>query len=273
MTTSSDIVLYEKRDRIGWVTINRPEAMNALNPDVGAGLTDAFEEVANDDDVLVAILTGAGGRAFSAGMDLKWRASEDASSGVQMGGGGRGSSLGLEEVGACPKPVIAAIDGYALAGGFQTAARCDVRVATEQSRFGMLEARRALAAVGSFDTPEMVAPPGEAAWILLTGGMMKAERAYDIGLIQALLPDRDALFEEAENIAGEMKLCAPLALRAIKATLRTKKNMPTPPEGVRELDHLKKLNEEVQRVNAESEDRLEGPLAFAEKRDAVWKNR
>ena len=270
MTTSTDAVLCEKRDRIAWVTINRPEAMNALDPCVGSGLGEAFREVENDDDVLVTLMTGAGGRAFSAGMDLKWRSEEDACRGVDIGGL---DTLGFLAVGCSRKPVISAIDGYCLAGGFQMSDRCDVRLATMQSRVGMLEALRALAAVGIVDTREMVAPPGEAAWILLTGSMMTAERAYDIGLVQALLPDRDALMAEAERVAGGMTLCAPLALRAIKEVLRTNKDIPTPPEGVQQLEHLSSLTEEVRERNANSEDRLEGPLAFAENRDAVWKNR
>ena len=268
MVTSSSIVTYEKRDRIAWITLNRAEAMNALNPDVGVGLGEAFGEATKDDDVLVAILTGAGGRAFSAGMDLKWRASQDAG-----GQTGQPISIGHQQVGACPKPVIAAIDGYCLAGGFQLAARCDIRIATEQSRFGMLEARRGLAAVGSMDTPEMVVPAGEAAWILMTGGMMTAQRAYDIGLIQALVPDRGALFAEAERVANDIKLCAPLAVQAIKAVLKAKMNLPGSPEGVEQLAHLSKVTQVARERNSKSEDQVEGPKAFAEGRPPVWKGR
>jgi enoyl-CoA hydratase/carnithine racemase len=229
---------------------NRPEAMNALNPDLRQGISEAIEEVTNDDDVLVAIMAGEGGRAFCAGMDLKWRAQEDAAGTRDMSRGLPAVTYAVDE---CPKPIIAAIDGYCLAGGMQLSNRCDIRIATEKSRFGMPEARRALAAVGVIDTPELFAPAGEAAWILLTGGHMTAERANQIGLIQGLVPDRDALFEEAERVAGEIKLCAPLAIR--------------------ELEQLAALTAEVRRQNEQSEDRLEGPLAFAEKRAPLWKNR
>ena len=265
---SSPTVQYEKRDRVAWITLNRPERMNALNPDLGGALKEAILDATEDDDILVIVIAGEGGRAFCAGMDLKWRAEQDAAGGVESGG-----SFGHDEVGQCPKPIIAAIDGYCVAGGMQLSNRCDIRIATEQSQFGMPEARRALAAVGTMDTPEMFCPPGEAAWILLTGSFMTARRAYDIGLIQALVPDRDALFAEAERVAGEVKKCAPLAVRAIKEVLRTKMNLPTGPESRTELDQLGLLTAEAKRVSAESEDRLEGPKAFAENREAVWKNR
>ena len=171
------------------------------------------------------------------------------------------------------KPVIAAIDGYCLAGGMQIASRCDMRIATRKSRIGMPEARRSLAAVGSVDTPEQHMPSGEAAWILLTGGHMTAERAYDIGYIQQLVEDRDELMKAAEALAGEVKLCGPLALRAIKEVMRAQINLPTPPSGVKRLDHVTELTAEVRRRNSESEDTREGPLAFAEKRAPVWKGR
>ena len=265
---SSPTVQYEKRDRVAWITLNRPERLNALNPDLGGALNEAIEDATADDDILVLVIAGEGGKAFSAGMDLKWRTEQDSAGGVDSGG-----SLGLDEVGNCPKPIIAAIDGYCVAGGMQLSNRCDIRIATEQSQFGMPEARRALTAVGTMDTPEMFCPPGEAAWILLTGSFMTASRAYDIGLIQALVPDREALFVEAERVAGEVKKCAPLAVRAIKHVLRTKMNITYGPEGRPLLDQLTELTAEAKGINADSEDRLEGPKAFAEKRDAVWKNR
>ncbi len=270
MPLTSSVVKYEKRDRVAWITLNRPEALNALNPELRAGIGEAVEEATNDDDVLVLILLGEGGRAFSAGMDLKWRSQTDAEGGVEAGGATVG---GGRAVGECPKPVIAAIDGYCLAGGMQLSNRCDIRIATEQSRFGMPEARRSLTAVGAIDTPELFVPAGEAAWILFTGAHMTAQRAYDIGLIQALVPDREALMAEAERVAGEIKLCSPLAIRAIKQILKTKMNMPAPPPDALPLDHLRVLTEDVRDANASSEDRLEGPKAFAEKRAPVWKNR
>ena len=273
MPPNTNTVLYEKRDRVAWVTLNRPEAMNSLNPEISLGIKEAIDEATADDDVLVVVLIGNGGRAFCAGMDLKWRAQEDAAGGTDMSGDQVGPGTGLDAVGACPKPVIAAIDGYALAGGMQLTNRCDMRVATRKSRFGMPEARRALAAVGGEDTPELFTSAGEAAWILLTGGHMTAERAYQNGLVQVLVEDRDELIQATEELAGEVKLCAPLAIRAIKETLRTKRNMAAPNPGQTQLAKLSELTADVKEINNSSEDRLEGPLAFAEKRDPNWKNR
>jgi enoyl-CoA hydratase/carnithine racemase len=272
MPPDSSTVLYEKRDRIAWVTLNRPEAMNARNTELDNALGQAMVEATDDDDVLVVIFTSAGGRAFCVGGDLKDRARVEAS-GEQYSRGGPGLLGGTQELGACPKPVIAAIDGYAIAGGMHLSARCDIRIATEKSRFGIPEARRSLASVNGIDSPELFLPRGEAMWVLLTGSHMTARRAYEIGFVQALMPDRESLFAEAERVANEIKLCAPLAVQAIKAGVKNLLNLPTPPEGVLPTDHAREMNKAMQERVARSEDRLEGPKAFAEKRGPTWKMR
>ena len=271
---TSDTAKYDKRDRVAWVTLNRPDAMNALNTEMRGALAECFEEVTRDDDVLVAIVIGEGGRAFSAGHDLKERTQMDSQTGTSTERPEGQGPLGSHEVYECPKPVIAAIDGYALAGGLELANRCDIRIATEKSRLGMTEPTRGFTNILSVDTMETgFIPLGEATWMLLTGAHMTAQRAHDIGLIQALVPDRDALIAEAERVANLLKQCAPLALRALKAGLRLYHNPPTPPPGVRLLDHLRELNRPVQSLVENSEDWLEGPRAFAEKREPNWKGR
>lgn len=257
---SSSTVKYEIRDRVAWVTLNRPEAMNALNTEIRQALGETMIELSNNDDVLVVIITGEGGRAFCAGNDLKEAARAD-SGGERVA---RGYSGG-QQVWECPKPVIAAIDGYALAGGMQLSARCDIRIATEKSRFGQPEPRWSLVAAGALDTPERFMPIGEAMWILLTGSQMTAQRAYDVGFIQALVPNRDALFAEAKRVADDIKLCAPLALRAIKQSARAGQNLP--------IEWSQRLREALSEKVNSSEDRPEGPKAFAEKRIPAWKGR
>jgi len=244
---------------------NRPEALNALNQEISATIPLAVEEATNDDDILVVILTGAGGRAFCAGADLKERTRRDASEGTSLAGPARGARTGGIPLPDCPKPVIAAIDGYCLAGGLQTALKADIRIATEKSRFGMPEARRSLVAAGMRLDPERFVPLGEALWIALTGSHMTAQRAYDIGLIQGLTPDRPALFAEAERLAGEIMQCAPLAVQALKQIIRDGVDVP--------WEYSRKLHGDLRTRVDQSEDRIEGPKAFAEKRLANWKGR
>ena len=256
-------VIYEVTDQVGWVTINRPEVMNALNQAVRDGLTDAFEQAGTDNQVLVVILTGAGGRAFSAGADLKQRVQGGAATERRSGDVAALPSGYLVE--QFPKPVIAAIDGYCLAGGFEQALACDIRIGTERSVFGLPEPRRSLLADYGLHNLNRMIPLGEALWIQLTGGHMSARRAYEMGLIQAILPDRDALFAEADRLASEIKLCAPLAVQAIKRITRTGREM--------SIGHARKFAEPIQAYINSTEDHAEGPRAFVEKRLPNWKMR
>jgi enoyl-CoA hydratase/carnithine racemase len=263
------VVEYKKIDRIAFVTLNRPEAMNAVDDQVSTLVREVFADIEADDS-LVVVLAGEGGRAFSAGMDLKWRAGD--AGGIDAT---RDEALkaAFDAVGGCSKPLIAAIDGYCLAGGMQLAARCDIRVATVNSTFGMPEARRGLTAVGMTDTPEVFFPPGEASLILLTGTHYPAQRAYEMGFIQSLAVDRTAMWSAVSRIAEDIKLCAPLAVVAIKSVLKMRQDMPTSSAGVSMLDRLLALNRDVLDRNAHSADRLEGPAAFAQKRPPQWRGR
>ena len=208
--TGNDVVLYEKRDRKAYITLNRPEAMNALSSSVWYGLREALIDLRDDDDILVAILTGAGGRAFSAGMDLKERTQSDkrerASQPVSTGND-RWMEKGWTELGIW-KPAIAAIDGYCLAGGMELALQCDIRIATEQSQFGLPEPRRSLLAGYGMHNLSRMIPLGNALYIHLTGSHIDADTAAKWGIVQEIVPHRDALMERVEQLADDILQCA-----------------------------------------------------------------
>ena len=194
------VLLYEKRTQIAYITLNRPDALNALNNELIEALGDALVDYRDDPSLLVAIMSGAG-RAFCAGADLKEMTSEGQSAGTRPGRGPIGEQVW--------KPLIAAIDGYALAGGFGLSLQCDIRLATERSRMGDVETR--VSAWGNLTILDIV-PLGEALHMLLTGTHISADEAYRIGLVHKLFPDRETMMQEAEAIAERIKLCAPLAV-------------------------------------------------------------
>jgi enoyl-CoA hydratase/carnithine racemase len=266
---SAPPVRYETRGRVAYLTIDRPQAMNALNREVMGRLADAVHEFENDDDLLVAILTGEGGRAFSAGADLKEVAQRGADAGRDGNRRGmvpRQGSLGAyDALENCWKPVIAAVDGYCLAGGFELALMCDIRVATRASTFGLPEPRRSLLAGPGLNNLSRMIPLGEALRMQLTGSSIGAERAYQIGLVQELADDRDALFACADRIAGEVLECAPLAVQAIKQVVKVGRNLP--------VEYSWRYSYPFQERISQTEDFLEGPRAFAQKRPPQWRMR
>ncbi len=260
--TGNEVVLYEKRDRKAYITLNRPEVMNALNMAVREGLRGALSELRDDDDVLVGIVTGAGGRAFSAGMDLKERTQLDKAGGASSEFStwdGRWTEFGVW------KPIIAAIDGYCLAGGLELSLQCDIRIATEQSRFGLPEPRRSLLAGYGLHNLSRMIPLGHALYIQLTGNHIDADTAARWGIIQEVVHDRQALMERVEQIADDVMQCAPLAVQAIKRIVMQGRNLP--------VEYSIKLAKPINDIISKTEDRLEGPKAFAEKRKPVWKMR
>lgn len=260
--SGSKVVLYEKRDRKAYITLNRPEAMNALSIEVREDLQEALLDLRDDDNILVGIVTGAGGRAFSAGVDLKQRAQSDQAAGPAREVStvdNRWTELGIW------KPIIAAIDGYCLAGGLEISLQCDIRIATRQSRFGLPEPRRSLLAGYGLHNLSRMIPLGHALYIQLTGSHITAETAEKWGIIQEIISDRAALMERVEQIADEIMQCAPLAVQAIKQIVMQGRNLP--------VEYSIKLAQPISQRIARTEDRLEGPRAFAEKRQPVWKMR
>ena len=255
---SGPAVIYETRDRKAYITLNRPHAMNAINSALRDGLDESLRRAEADDDILVILLIGAGGRAFCAGMDLKERAKNDTASGTVR--------IKREDVlNGCKKPVIAAIDGHCVAGGMEIAMRCDIRVATAKSQFGIPEPRRGLMSSTALHNLSRQIPLGEAMLLHLTGRSITAQRAYEIGFIQVLAPDRESMMREMEALAEDVLLCAPLNVQAIKDIVKTGRNLP--------IEYSWKIGDLIDANINKTEDRKEGPLAFAEKRKPNWKMR
>src|SRR5256714_8606490 len=191
---SYQYVIYEKKGHIAYVTINRPEVMNALHYDTNVELSEAFDDFKQDDESWVAIVTGAGNRAFSAGNDLKATATAtakgekrpDFSEHVRFGG--------ITGDFVCDKPIIAAVNGVALGGGFEIALAADLIIAAEHARFGLPEPRVGLiaAAGGGRPLPQKI-PPQKAMGVLLTGRQVPAHEAYLRGLVNEVVPGTDLM--------------------------------------------------------------------------------
>lgn len=253
----TDELLVERRGAVQIVTMNRPEARNALNQAVGHGIAAAVDELDEDPGLRVGVLTGAGG-AFCSGLDLKgWLRGESPSV----------EGRGLAGITMRPprKPLIAAVEGWALAGGFELLLACDLVVAAETARFGVPEVKRSLVAGGggALLLARRV-PQAIALEILLTGASFDAARAAGMGLVNRVTPEGGALegaLELAEGIAAN----GPLAVAATKRIARSSGEW-TEAEG---WERQKEIYEPV----FASEDAREGATAFAEKRPPVWKGR
>jgi enoyl-CoA hydratase len=251
----ADAVLTEVDGGIAVITINRPEARNAVNGDVARGIATAIDELDAAADVRVLILTGAGG-TFSAGMDLKGFLSGD-----NPTAGGRGFAGITERPPATP--VIAAVEGYALAGGFEIALSCDLIVASETAKFGLPEVRRGLVAGagGLLRLPRRV-PYHLAMEIALTGEHVTAQRLHQAGLVSSLTGAGQAL-DGARELAARLAQGGPLALAATKRVIVESPDWPSAEAFARQG--------EIIRPVFTSADAREGAAAFAQKRAPVWR--
>ncbi|CAN5542928.1 enoyl-CoA hydratase/isomerase family protein [soil metagenome] len=215
-------VLYEKRDRIAYVTINRPEARNAVSPEVHRGMIGAWADFAADDAVDVAILTGAGDDAFCAGADLKeyippfMRDARPADVREIVELGLNGFTRGMHRI---EKPIIGAVNGWALAGGFETALACDIRIASERALFGSFEARRGFHhGDGGLVRILNAAGTGVAMHMLLTAEPIDARQALEWNLVSKVVP-HEQLMEEAETVARQILRNSQHAVRSAKQTI------------------------------------------------------
>jgi enoyl-CoA hydratase/carnithine racemase len=213
-------VLYEKRDRIAFVTINRPETKNAVDPETHELLWSTWEDFRDDESVDVAILTGAGD-AFCAGADLKtyipdWMDATPRQVRDNVATGLGGLTRGLHRI---PKPTIAAVNGWALAGGLETALACDIRIASERAMFGSFEARRGYHhGDGGIVRLVNICGAGVALEMLLTAEPIDAERALRCNLVSRVVP-HERLMEEAETVARQIMRNSQIAVRSAKETI------------------------------------------------------
>jgi crotonobetainyl-CoA hydratase len=246
---------YKKEGRVAIITINRPEVLNALNAEVGRELNKAMIDFRDDPELWVAIITGAGDRAFSSGADIR---------GFRPGP--RETEEGTTErvrADQIWKPFIAAIHGYCLGGGLELALTCDLRIAAENARFGLPEIRvGVIPAGGGISRLPRFIPRAKAAEILLMGQHIDAPEAYRIGLVNKVVP-LDQLMPTARQWADIICQAGPLQVRTVKETMLRGYNMP--------LQESLQLERELVNRLRSTEDYMEGVRAFVEKRKPNWK--
>ncbi len=253
----SDEVLTSAEDGVLVVTLNRPQAKNAANKALAEGVAAAMDQLDSDDSLRVAILTGAGG-TFCSGMDLKAFVS-----GETPHIPGRGFA-GLTEQGP-RKPLIAAVEGYALAGGLELAISCDMIVAADNAMFGIPETKRGLAAAagGLVKLPRQI-PSRVAMELALTGDFISAQRAYELGLINHVV-DAGTALEGAKALAAKIAATGPLAVAVSKQVILEQTDW--------SQDEMFQKQGDIVNPVFVSEDAIEGATAFAEKRAPNWKGK
>jgi enoyl-CoA hydratase len=254
---SDEPVLTERRDGVLLITLNRPEARNAVNLALAEGVAAALDDLDADGDLRAGVVTGAG-KGFCAGMDLKAFVA-----GERPWVGDRGFAGIVQR--ASRKPLIAAIEGFAVAGGLELALSCDLIVAARGAKLGVPEVKRSIvAAAGALRRLPQRLPYGVAMELALTGDPIEAERAYELGLVNRLA-DPGAAVQTALELASAIARNGPLALDATKATLQQQFDWTEAEFWQRQAE----LAEPVMR----SQDAREGATAFAEKREPVWQGR
>lgn len=263
---SSDTLLFEVKDHVAVITLNRPAQRNAISQEMSRNITEYLNRIRTDDDIRAAIITGAGG-VFSAGADLKERASgggkrrEDQmpATVIEADLSAKWTTMKIE------KPLIAAVDGYCLAGGMELSLICDIRICSTGAQFGLPEIVRGFFPGGG--GPQRLArsiPQSIAMELILTGDRIDAETALRAGIVSRVVPV-DQLMPTALQLATRIAGHAPLAVRAVKEVAVTAMN--------ESFEQGMRFGGAMRWVVGQTEDAKEGPRAFAEKREAEYKGR
>ena len=249
----------DQKDHVFTVTINRPERLNALHPPANAELGEVFDAFAADDDMWVAIITGEG-RGFSAGNDLRYQAEGGERVATPKGFGGLTSRFDLT------KPVIAAVNGVSMGGGFEIALACDLIIASENAVFALPEPKVGLAALagGLQRLPRQIGVK-RALGMILTGRHVSPQEGMELGFVNAVVP-HDQLMEETHRWVSMILECAPLSIRASKDVVYQSLSMDS-------LEGSMQVPYDSVRQLSRSEDFVEGPRAFSEKRPPNWKGK
>ena len=256
-------LLYDVRDHVAIITLNRPEAMNSIDPETRVELRDAWQRVAQDDSVRCTVLTGAGDKAFCTGSDLK-KTMPPKESPAQLSFG-QAQPMHLLAGMDMDKPIVCAVNGYAMGGGMELALACDVRIASENAQFALSEVRiGSIPGAGGTQNLPRVIGRSDAMLMLLTGDRIDAQEALRTGLVSRVLPAA-ALLDAALAIARRIADNAPLSVRAVKRLVRDGASLP--------LAQGLAMEGYVFGMLRDTEDRIEGRRAFQEKRPPVYRGR
>jgi len=260
-----ELINVEQKDHITIVTINRPDVMNCISPQVSKEMSHAFDTFDRDQNAWVCIITGAGDKAFSAGNDLKYQAQHGYEAIVRQNAGTKGGFGGITFRYDCFKPFIAAVNGLALGGGFEIALACDIIIASTNASFGLPEPRVGLmAGAGGLHRLPRHIPFHLAMGMIMTSKRLTPQEALQYGLVNEVVSP-DKLLPTAEKWAAEIMKAAPLSIRASKEASLVGMRLP--------LEDAMVYNYPCAAAMRDSEDAVEGPKAFAEKRPPQWKGR
>ncbi|OPY63839.1 MAG: 2,3-dehydroadipyl-CoA hydratase [Syntrophorhabdaceae bacterium PtaU1.Bin034] len=254
-------VRFEKKGSIAYITLDRPEALNALNRSVLGTIDRIFTELEEDNEIIVAVITGAGEKSFVAGADVRE---------IKEAGKGRTAMITegqhvLSRVRTSSKVVIAAVNGYALGGGCELALACDIRIASENAKFGLPEASLAvMAGYGGTQLLARLIGPGRAKYMMFSGMMLNAEEAFRFGLVEKVCA-KETLMDEVDNLAKKIASFGPLSIKGTKRAIDGGIELP--------LGEALKFELELYDKVANAGDAEEGLSAFLEKRKPVYRGK